>query len=137
MTETECGTLTEKHRHGLFAQKPSGKWEQRGFINLHLLLWKFTIYHLVQVETDDQPFSAHHVWQATWKRLERKILTVGEKVRSRILVADSRGYGPPKNLGSKGKPIEPLASISEQGTLKWNDKLIEEIKQLGKPPVTV
>ena len=67
-------------------------------------------------------------------------VTFGYLLRLRylsLLVADSRGYGPPKNLGSKGKPIEPLASISEQGTLKWNDKLIEEIKKLGKPPGTV
>ena len=47
LTKTEgLDTQTKKERYNLFAITPSGLPLEEGWINLHLLLWKFVIFYL-------------------------------------------------------------------------------------------
>ena len=52
-----------------------------GWINLHLLLWKYTIYQLTLVCTEDARFRAHEVWQAAWSRLQKKRVGIVTRLR--------------------------------------------------------
>ena len=54
-------------------------------------------------------------------------------IRTDILRADSRGDEPP-DVTSKGSCLAPLASLTENGTLVWNDELKQKILALATPP---
>ena len=75
----------------------------------------------------------HEVWQATWARLESKILAKKESVRSEILRADSRGDEPPC-MKRKSTAFAPLAKFTPEGELEWNDELVNKIKTLATAP---
>ena len=75
-------------RHVLFAIKPNNAFEREGWINFHLLLWKYVVWQLVQVETEDAPFKAHEVWQAAWQRFERKALALSERTKTTQAVSN-------------------------------------------------
>ena len=49
------------------------------------------------------------------------------------LRAESRGDAKP-DLTKKGLPMDPIASLTAAGEVKWDDELVEEIKKLGTPP---
>ena len=104
-----------------------------GWINFHLLLWRYTIFHLVQVEIEEAPFMAHEVWQAAWARFERKALSKLEGIKTTLLLADSRGTEPP-NLAPRGVCLHPLLVADESGIAEWNDVLVAQIKSLTTAP---
>jgi hypothetical protein len=87
--------LQERERWGLFLLTPTGKPVEQGWVNLHLLLWKYIIYELTQVATEDATFHVHSVWAAAWVRLEKKILAKSEAIKPVVLRAESRGDDPP------------------------------------------
>ena len=123
----------ERVKFALFAITPDQKPLQEGWINLHLLVWRYLIYHLVLVETEDAKFQKHEVWQATWHALEKRALARAEHIRTDILRADSRGDEPP-DVTSKGSCLAPLASLAGDGSLVWNEELKHKISALATPP---
>ena len=106
---------------------------EEGWVNLHLLLWKFLIYHVVIVETEDAKFQVHETWQAAWQRLELKILAKQEAIRTDLLRADSRGLEPP-DVTSRSKCMHPIAKVEQDGTITWDENIRSAIKQLATPP---
>ena len=115
----------------MFAITPSFLPIDEGWINFHLLLWKYTVYHLTQVSLEDEAFTTHGVWQAAWHAFRRKALAKSEFVKTELLRAESRGLSPP-DLSPRGKCMEPLASFESDGTLLWNDSLVEKMDALSK-----
>ena len=85
------------------------------------------------METEGEKFEPHRVWQAAWQRFERKALAKQEGVKTVKLRAESRGDDTP-DLSNRGKPLEPIAELTEDGKLKWNDSIVSEIKRLADPP---
>ena len=127
-------SVTVKERFALFAIPPTGPPLKEGLLNLHLLLWKYVIYGLVQVDVDDQKFETHQVWQATWHKLESCALAKQEQVRTDLLRADSRGVDPP-NITRRAVCLEPLGTIApETGLISWSDDHLEQIRKLATPP---
>ena len=125
-------TTNEKERFALFAITPRGARLEQGWINLHLLLWKYLIHSLTVLETENTPFQIHSIWQATWQRFERKALAKQERIKTTILRMESRGDEPhisPKSM----EPLAPLASFSADGSLTWNNDIRERIRSLTKP----
>jgi len=124
----------EKARFGLFALTPgNGHQLPEGWVNFHLLLWKHLIYSITMVEIEDKKFAPHEVWQATWTRLEKKVLAKQVGIRAVIRRADSRGETLP-DIVNRGKVIAPLASLSPDGKFEWNELILTEIKRLATPP---
>ena len=126
-------SLQEQERFALFALPPGGVRLERGWINLHLLLWKHAIYALVQVELDEQKFRAHEIWRATWIRIDRKILAKAETLRTIALRADSRGTQP-RDQSAASVHTRPIAEFSSEGELIYNEAIVNKIRQLGEPP---
>ena len=60
-------------------------------------------------------------------RFERKVLTLKERVAIEVCRSVSRGE-PIMNMQRKSKPVEPIASFTEEGELEWNEDLREENK---------
>ena len=126
-------TVTEWRRFALFALPPRGKMAE-GWINMHLLLWKQCVYQLTTVSTEDATFSSHEVWQAAWARFERKALAKQEHIRTILLRAESRGIEPPDVI-KKASPLTPLATITPEGKVVFDESIVQQIKTLGtKPP---
>ena len=121
---------TEKLRFGLFALHPRGRVTD-GWINLHLLLWKQLIALLVRIEEEGEKYAEHKIWAPAWIRFEKKVLTLNEKVAIEVRRSISRGEKI-RNMQRKSKPVEPLASFTEEGDLEWNTDLVEKIRELGK-----
>ena len=120
----------EWERFCLFGLLPQGKMEE-GWTALLLLLWKHLIAHLVQIEIEGARFKTTNVWAPAWKRLERKILALGVKVKDVNLRADSRGMNPP-DARPRSKPMPPIANFTEEGSLEWNETITERLRALTK-----
>ena len=75
-------------------------------------IWKYLLYTLTAMETEDAKYQPHEVWQAAWVAFERRALAKQENVRTDILRAESRGEEPP-DVTTKGKCLAPLASLGE------------------------
>ena len=102
-------------------------------MNFHLLLWRYTIYQLVLVETEDVKFQPHAIWSAAWTRFERKALAKRESTRTEILRAESRGWDTP-DVSRKGQCMEPIARINKTGDLVWDNDIVSRIKMAGTKP---
>ena len=98
-------------------------------MDLHSLLWKQFIAHLVRIELEGEKFDTTQVWAPAWARLEKKILALKFKVNEIKRRAESRGEQTP-DLSKRSKNITPIAIFNEEGDLKWNDELVKEIKAL-------
>jgi len=121
-------------RFALFAIPPGGAPPlERGWINLHLLLWKYVIYELTVVETEDATFSTHDAWREAWRQFTRKTRIKGEIAQAFARLMDSRGK-PPPDLSRYSKHIAPLGVFTESGQIRWNKELEEEIIKLGTTP---
>ena len=116
----------EKERFDLFALLPEGELDE-GWINLHLLLWKYIIAAMVRVDTEEETFSISEVWRAAWTRMQRKMLALHERKKTVILRALSRGEEEP-DMSEAGSAMEPIASLDAEGKLKWNKELVKKIK---------
>ena len=75
-------------------------------MNLHLLIWKHFIAHLVRIELEGEKFDATQVWAPAWKRLGKKILALKYKVEEIRRRAESRG--------------EEIPDLSKRGRVAWN-----------------
>ena len=127
-------TQIDKERFALFAIPPHPEPQlAAGWINLHLLLWRYTIYELVLVNTEDKTFKHHEIWQATWTRFERKVLTKQAQVQARLRQAESRGALAP-DITRSSKPMEPIASFDADGNVVWKEDIVKQIKALCKRP---
>ena len=91
------------------------------------------IYSLVQVDTEDETFQPHRVWGSTWSRLEKKALSLQERVQVEMRRKISRGEDPP-DVTKRGRPLSPIAKIDESGHLEWDTTITDTIKALGKRP---
>ena len=78
-----------------------------------------------------EKYEEHKIWAPAWIRFEKKVLTLNEKVAIEVRRSISRG-GKIRNMQRKSKPVEPLASFTEEGDLEWNTDLVEKIRELGK-----
>ena len=133
----ECGFTarsdrTASERFVLFGLLPEEKIDE-GWQNFHLLLWKYTIYQLVLVETEKAKFKAHEIWDAAWRRFERKALAKAESVRTETLRADSRGNEIP-DVSTKGRCMEPIATLDKGGRLLWDGEIVKRIKKYATKP---
>ena len=113
-------------RFCLVALLPRYKLES-SIVDLHSLLWKQFIAHLVRIELEGEKFDTTQVWAPAWARLEKKILALKFKVNEIKRRAESRGEKTP-DLSKRSKNITPIATFNEEGDLKWNDELVKEIK---------
>ena len=118
----------EKERFGLFAQLPTGKLEE-GWINLHLLLWKHLIALIVAIELEGEKYAEHKVWAPAWRRFQRKVAALQERLDKELRRQRSRGE-PIKVYPRRAEPMRPIADISEAGDVVWNDDLVTKIRRL-------
>ena len=95
------------------------------------MLWKYVIFSLVRVDTEDEPFKAHKVWKEAWSRFERKALAKVESIRSDFLRAESRGDEKPEIKG-RADPLAPIATLDEEGCIVWNKTIVDKIKKLAE-----
>ena len=131
MTETPAlKGGTDWERFCLFALHPTQKLTL-GWINLHLLLWKHITALLVKIELEGEKYAEEKIWAPAWIRFERKVLALKEKVDMARRRAEGRGEKP-RDMSGKTKHVEPLASFTEHGELKWNEQLVKAIKEKGK-----
>ena len=94
---------------------------------MHLILWKFIIANLVQVSTENKPFSAQSVWRSARWRFESKVKALNERVQIAQRHADTKDTKPP-NYDRRSAPAEPLARITELG-VQWNTKILDELTE--------
>ena len=123
-----------RERWALFAITPSGEKLKDGLVNLHLLIWKYLIALLTRMETEDEEYEPHKVWQAAWSKFQQKALAKSEAARTELLRAESRGLQKP-TLEKKSKCMAPLVGLDEDGALVWDDKSARIIEELAKAPV--
>ena len=133
LTDTKLTNKTEIERFALFALRPDGKPVEEGWLNFHLLLWKYIIYYITIAEKEDEKFQTHAIWQAAKQRFEQKVAAKKETLRTDLLRAESRGLEAP-NLERKGRCMQPLARVNEEGALEWDHDIVAKIDKLATPP---
>ena len=93
-------------------------------MNLHLLIWKHLIAHMVRIDTEDEKFEGRQVWKPAWIRMERKILALQEKAQAKIRLYESRGNAPPSDIKSRSAPMHPIAALdSDTGIAAWTEDI--------------
>ena len=125
------GNQREQERFALFALLPKSRLANI-WTDLHLLIWKHLIALMVRIEFEGAKFDESQVWAPAWKRLEKKVLALRERVGQEIRRAESRG-DPPPDVSRRSKAVAPLARFASDGKFEWNDDLVAKIKALGKP----
>ena len=128
------GDPAVKERWALFAIPPPDTASlSQSWINLHLLLWIYTIYHLTCVATEDATFAPHEVWQAAWAQFESKAKSKSVALKARYRRARSRG-DPEPDLTGASKLITPFGHFTETGDLKWDPDYAAKLAELRQPP---
>ena len=100
---------------------------------MFLLLWRYTIYQLTIMDTEDAEWDPHAIWQATWHKFQSRSLAKSEMVRTEVIRAEGRGTEPP-DLSHRGKSTRPIANFAENGVMTWDDETVEKIIKLGTKP---
>ena len=119
----------QRARFGLFAILPTGK-TKLSWTNLHLLIWKYIVAQLVQIELEGAKYSETEIWRQAWQRFESKTLALSEVVAMERRRRESRGEEQ-KDLRARAKHIDPIATFTPEGVLVWNDELVTEIRNLA------
>ena len=117
-------------RSALFLIPPRGLEIEEGWVNLHLLLWKHIVAHLVRIDTENEKFDRRSIWKPAWSRFKDKCRTLQVRVQDHRRLAESRGYSKLPDLSKRGSPMAPIASFDEQGRIEWNEEICEKIEQL-------
>ena len=131
---TGSWTSETRERWALFAIPPSGEKLKDGLINLHLLVWKYLIALLTRMETEDEAYEPHKVWQAAWSKFKQKALAKSEAARTELLRAESRGKEKP-TLEKKSKCMAPMVELDTDGELVWDDNFTATMEKLAETPV--
>ena len=121
-------STTEVEKFALFAIK-EGEPVGEGWVYLHLLLWRQFIGMLVGIEFDGASFNEAQVWHQAWKRFKSKCDAASVRKREMVRRAISRGEEPP-DVSKHSCPAKPLAEWCQDGTLQWNDDLVQKIESL-------
>ena len=133
-------SVEARQRFALFALLPSGDGvtpnAPDGWINLHLLLWKYIIALLVRIDTEDAKFKPKDIWGPAWARFQSKCYALNEGVKATLRLFESRGYDNPPDLKNRGSPMRPIADIVPEGehagALEWDKGIEKEIGILAK-----
>jgi hypothetical protein len=88
ITDTQA-TPQSRKKFGLFALTGNNKPLEEGWINFHLLLWKYFIYQVTIVDTEEATYEEHAVWKAALQRFEFKAKAKSEAVKTDMLRADT------------------------------------------------
>ena len=117
------------------AIQPDNTLLPRGLIALHMILWKFTIYNLVQVDTDNIRFSTHKVWSDTIRRFETRASALAFKVKRRTTKRHGQGIEITEP-DAENRMLAPLATVTPWGKLEYSpamQKVIESIHTTSQP----
>ena len=124
-------------RFVLFLEVEGVKRQPAGWVNFHLVLWKYLINQFVLVELEEETFAPHEVWRATLDRFEKRAHAKQVSIQADILLADSRGEDPP-DVSLKKNPLKPLGEFHPgTGAIEWDAKIIDSLTALAtrpKPP---
>ena len=92
---------------------------QPGLFSLLLILWKFIILELTNLDTLGSNFSNVRVWRLTCTRIKERMNALEFSYRQRILAATSKGIPAPKPDKLNAR-LAPLAELSASGELALN-----------------
>ena len=82
--------------------------------DLHIILWKFVIIHMVAVDEQRHKFEPKEVWRAAVRRQRSRLEAHAGKVQLRV---NRQGAATPSQLDSWATQVQPLADgYDESGT---------------------
>ena len=85
---------------------------------------------MVTVELEGARYDERGVWAPAWKRMEKKILALAERVDIEKRRAEGRG-DVPRCMEARSKPMVPIARFTTEGKLEWNEPLVGRIRDLA------
>ena len=92
--------------------------------DLHIIVWKFVILHMVRVETDKVKFDRHEIWRCAIRRQEGRLQAHAERTRRRVI---TKGGLPALEMQRLSAEVAPLAEYNDSGNLvpaaAWSDEL--------------
>jgi len=82
--------------------------------DLHVIVWKFIILHMVQVETNDVKFDSQEVWHSAIRRQDGRLQAHAERTRRRAVAC---GGLPAIQLQRLSTEVAPLAEYDDSCNL--------------------
>ena len=102
-----------------------------GLFTVLLVLWKFIILSLTEVDTSNSKYSADRVWTLTLTRIIERLNAAQFSFQARARRANVRGLPPPKAV-RLNKALEPIARIDKGGQLSLSSQFHQlAARQLG------
>ena len=108
----------------------------RGLFSLFLILWKFIILALVEVDTDGIPYSHDRIWRLTLDRFRERAEALAHSFELKLTHARGQGRQLP-SPSNYNLALTPLARISDQGELTYHpylSHLVSSLEASKDPP---
>ena len=114
------GCIPDTYDASLYSTLPNG------LFSLLLILWKFTILSLTQVDADNIKYSHDKVWRLTLTRYVERCNALHYSHQSRIRQAETRETTPP-NPSKLTKALAPLAKVDSRGQFHYGIMIYENL----------
>ena len=99
----------------------------QGLFTTLLILWKFIILMLTEVDTHGAKFSSDRIWRLTCTRLAERLNALRYSYQLRLRKADLRGE-PKPNPNKISRHLAPLATITASGSFVYAQPFIDLMK---------
>ena len=94
-----------------------------GLFTLLIILWKFIVLMLTEVDTSGLKYSADKVWRLTLTRLTERCNAAHFSFQARVRRAAIREL-PPPNPSRLTKALAPLAKVDHKGRFHYSDHFL-------------
>ena len=91
-----------------------------GIFSLFLILWKFIIFAMVQLDEENIPFSHNRIWRMALDRFRERAEALQHAHALLHIRALGRGSSSPPNPATANAALTPLARIEPDGSLSYH-----------------
>ena len=98
-----------------------------GIFTCLLVMWKFLILSLTELDTSESKFSSERVWSLTAARLAERLNAAQFSFQARVRRAELRDRPPPKTTRIN-EALEPLVKADPRGCFHYSEPFLNLLK---------
>ena len=102
-----------------------------GLLSLLLVLWKFIILMLTEVDTQGAKFCSEKVWRLTALRISERLNALRHAHQLKITQTRQRDL-PPPNPAKLNRRLAPLCQVDEEGNFTYTEPFVSLLKSHAK-----
>ena len=104
----------------------------RALVDLHLIVWKFTLIALTRRDLFNERFHPPSVWTSALARYARNVHAMEFAARSKVRKWIAQGKCLPAPIRHLRRALYPLASLGRYGELYWSSQMREAFRRSNR-----